>query len=143
MQSAGTEFINRLLKGTTSARLVVLRKSCSDQNPCCNIQEEQDEIIPSPVEDDDDVIGGPFSNSNFGSGRGDLSDWRDVNAMQSDLSMLMRELEITARAKTELERDLALRKNRDVALESENARLKRQIEELVRKRQTSIDYVSC
>ena len=99
-------------------------------------------IIPSPVEDDDDVIGGRFSNGNFGS-KSDVVDWRDMNAMESDLSMLMRELEITARAKSDLERDLAVRKNRDLVLESENARLKNQIEDLVRKRQTSIDYVSC
>ena len=142
VQSAGTDFINRLLKSTTAARLVVIRKSFSDQSSC-NMLEDQDEIIPSPDEDDDDVIGSTFSSSNFGSGKAELADWRDMNALQSDVSMLMRELEITSRAKSDLERDLALRKNRDVVLESENLRLKKQIEELVRKRQTSVEYVTC
>ena len=144
VQSVGEEFIGRLLKGTSSARLVVLRKFNSHQSDSCSnsVQADHEEIIPSPVEDDDDLIDQHYSNKKFVSGKAELADWREMSALQSDFTMIERELEVTSRAKTKLERDLALRKKRDSLLESENARLKAQIEELVRRRQTSIDYVS-
>lgn len=142
VQTCGSAFVGRVLKETSSARIVVLRKLASEEIQYPKIIQDH-EIIPSPIEENSNAMSEHFNNDKFLPGSAETADWREISALQSDLAMLMRELEVTSRAKRDLERDLAIRKNHDLKLENENARLKKQIEELTRRRQTSVDYVSC
>nr|CAB3263052.1 uncharacterized protein LOC100187130 [Phallusia mammillata] len=141
VQSVGVEFVARILKETISARLVVMRRRETPAQECnrCILNLPKDSQLTSSASpstrsedtDDDDVIMKDFDALKPARpGSEEMADWREMTALKSDLSMLMRELEVTSRAKRELERDMARKRNQDVVLESENVRLRAMVTEL-------------
>lgn len=142
VQSVGADFVARILKETTTARIVVMRRKAVNAKECLcsfddNLQVPASQSVSSSTKsedtDDDDVIMKDFERSKMNeTGSEETADWREMTALKSDLSMLMRELEVTSRAKRDLERELARKRNRDVVLESENQRLKERIVEMAK-----------
>ncbi|CAK8695109.1 unnamed protein product [Clavelina lepadiformis] len=125
-----SNFVTRILQDTTSARIVVLRNDTRKSKR--GYKSPPDEIIPT-TEKSIKAISSPqenFTCDNVSFCTNEVADVTEMSALKCDLSMLMRELETTSRAKRELERAATRTSNHRVTLESENRRLKEKISEL-------------
>ncbi|XP_018669401.2 uncharacterized protein LOC100187130 [Ciona intestinalis] len=112
VQTASLDFVNKLLKGSNSCKIVALRKFNRSCN--CDIHNGDGDVI------DREMTSQKPSNEK-------MSDWREMNALKRDLQMLMRELEVTSQANKELERDLARQKTINKALQRENNSLQQEL----------------